>query len=146
MVQTAAKPTLNFTIRPASLADLNFITDTWMRSFRRSITMRDMNSQEYFVRQRPVMESLLARSTVFVGEEPRSGELVSYIVFERKQSGCVVHWLYTKLVFRNLGIGASMLEAAAKGDSPIYYTHKPTAIYGVKLAKKYSAQYNPKFL
>jgi len=137
---------IDFHVRQAEIGDIPFISDTWLMSYRRSKTMRSLGPQEYFVRQRPVMESIMGRSFMVVGQEPRSGELLGYVVFEKSQAGTIIHWLYTKLIFRNFGIGRELLERAVGNDRPIWYTHKPTAVYGAKLAKLINAQYNPKFL
>lgn len=126
--------------------DEAFIFDTWLRAFRRAKPMRNLKPEEYFSRQRAVISKVIKENHILVAEEPNTKEFLSYVVFRTTSDACILHWLYTKLVFRNMGIGRTMMDAAVGDCKSIFYTHKPSSIWGEKMTKSENIFYSPKLI
>lgn len=121
-------------------ADLPFVKDAWMRSFRRERAAGVIPMSEYFTVYGLVLDTIIARPgcQVIIAasdacEEPEYNAL-GFLCFERgvslrrgavdvRSSDAVVHYVYTKQAMRKMGV-ASFLFSAAGIDAarPFFYT------------------------
>lgn len=118
-------------IRPAHAADVPFILDSWLNSFRHAYHTRGMDGPVYFQEQRRVVETLLRRCSVLVACD--SGEPSSvwgYAVGEEIDSYLVVHFVYVRAGFQDHGIGTDLMKAflaASPHTVALVYTHQTKA-------------------
>lgn len=98
-------------VRPAEAADIPFIFNSWLRSFRTGSLCANVANSIYFVEHHKVLEKLLKRSEVLVACEPSDPtNIYGYLCYEKIQDIFVLHYAYVKHTFRQLGVANSLLE------------------------------------
>lgn len=132
-------------VRAAAKADLSFILDSWLSSFRHAYHVRGVEGPTYFKEHRRVLETLLQRCTVLVACDQESPSTIyGYIVAEMIDHFLTVHWVYVRGAktggFQDLGIGTYLLKqflnaSEVKRDAiALVYTHQTKS--GRKWAEK----------
>lgn len=131
---------MDYFIRGPVKEDIEFIYATWTRSYRHgSAVGKSVNSDaEFYPQYNKVIDWLLSQpdSTVDVVALPDQPLVIlGYAVSQKK----VLHFLFVKEAFRNLGIEEALLKKLGKIE---VYTHKTVSIK--KIMQKYAkALYNP---
>jgi hypothetical protein len=142
---TEAKEKINgpVRIRPATEADVSFIFDSWLRSYRGSKATWGIKNPVYYGSQHKLIEGLLRRCTVLVAcNNADSGQLYSYVVTETVEGCLVVHYAYTKEAYRMLGLVGTMLKQIGFAkNKPTFYTHR-TAV-AERIERQMPLVYNP---
>ena len=121
-------------IRKRISTDLPFIFDSWMKSWRISKWAGTIPNHLYFETQRVLIEDLIARGAWIVVAYP-TGQLdtiIGWACCEQKDDKCVLHYVYVKDPYMNLGVVEKLLDALP-GRKPGYLTHK----IGVKELKEW---------
>lgn len=109
--------------RPAEKPDLAFIFSSWLKSFRESEFAKGIPTSLYYREHHRLIERLLERAQVLVACNPESpSQIYGWICFERSRAR-VIHYVYVKQPFRELGIAKRLLEAALAGEEGFFYTH-----------------------
>ncbi len=112
--------------------ELNFVFDSWARSFQKSKWAGNIPNNLYDSVSRACSAEIIDRGArvVVAVEEMADGtrNIVGYSVSEPKKK--VLHYLYVKQALRGLGIGARLLADAVKGETNWRYTHKTAACDG----------------
>lgn len=123
--------------------DVSFVFHSWLNSHAKWQRLEHEAKARYFTQQHAVLEVLLRRSRVLVACDPAApAEVWGYLVFEETPRACVVHWLYTKRLFRGLGLARRLVETAqALAPKPLQHTHETQP--GKKLAAKWGSTFNP---
>lgn len=102
--------------------ECNYVRSSWLRSYAEGPEFRSMPRAVFFALYRPVVERLLALSTVIVAfREDLPDTVIGFLVTEGDD---VVHYVHTKRRFRNCGVGRWMTRDLAK--LPATFTHHPT--------------------
>lgn len=111
---------LDFIIRKAKPEDVDYITATWLNSVYEQCK-RDMKKSVFMPNHNKLIKERLPLMRCLVACNPEDqDQIYGYIVFNRPS---VVHFAYTKGVFRKLGVFKKLLDAAEiKKD--IEATHK----------------------
>jgi len=138
-----SKKMKNVRLRAANDEDLPFIFNSWLKSFRDSSFARDIPSTIYFTDHHKVIERLLKTSVVMIScNEEDPSQLYGYAVGSQEDGIFVLHFIYVKYTFRNLGIGTLLLTSFGHtGESASVYTHRNNL--ATKLAAKYNFIYHP---
>ena len=138
-----AKKMSNVRLRTANDEDLPFIFNSWLKSFRDSYFARDIPDTIYFADHHKVIERLLKNSVVMIScNEDDPSQLYGYAVGSEEDGIFVLHFIYVKYTFRNLGIGTLLLKTFGHtGESASVYTHCNSL--AIRLAAKYNFVYHP---
>jgi hypothetical protein len=115
-------------VRPAAPGDLNFILNSWCRSYRDSGFARHIPTAIYFRFQHLVVEQIIKRqeSRLLVAHpQGDTATILGWICWEGQPSGRqVVHMAYVKASWRSLGIFRRLLTAAGINDPALVdFTH-----------------------
>lgn len=148
-------------VRAAIASDIPFIMNAWLSSFRQSYHVRGLEGPVYYNEQRRVAETLLQRASVLVACDPESPTTIwGWAIGEEVDCYLVVHFIYVRGGFQDLGIGTHLVQTFLDGSLgcvALVYTHQTKA--GRKWAEKMSERapqtehngrmpviYNPYFL
>ncbi len=112
-------------LRDATEADVGFIFNSWLKSFRSSNFCKYVDNSIYFQGHHTVVEKLLKRSTTKIACDPaKPEEIYGYITYETIDGIFCLHYAYVKHTFRNLGIFKSLLAASGfTSDSAGIHSH-----------------------
>lgn len=134
-------------IRSVSKDDYPFIFNSWLKSLSKSFTKNNLTDKNvYYQGQHRLIERLLQTSNCHVAVDGDDESIiVGYLIESVEQSVNVVHYIYVKKDFRNMGIAESLLRHANIGrGNNIMFTH--ATVSGFALAQGYGAFYNPYLL
>jgi len=123
--------------------DTAFIFNSWLKSYRFSHFGEKITNTIYFSDHHKVIESLIGTSKVIVAcnkEDPT--QVYGYIVGGELDGISLLHFVYVKHTFRNMGVGKTLLDAIGhdKEKAGVYTHHTRMAD---KLAAKYNLVYHP---
>lgn len=124
--------------------DKNFILNSWLKSYRKAPAVRRMENNAYFHEQSKVIKDLLDNVNVLIAcSAEDSTQIYGYLISQRIDNVFVMHYLYTKLPFRNCGIGKMLINARDHdlGKTAAIYTHHTDT--AIRLAYKYKFMHNP---
>lgn len=122
---------LPISFRGIEVGDLNFILNSWLKSYRNSYYAIKIPNQIYYQEQKALISNLLGKSQVVVAvNQEDSSQILGFIMFEIGKISLtpVIHYIYVKSPFRKLGIGTELLQEAvsqAQYDEglPLVITH-----------------------
>ena len=130
-------------LRPFIDEDQSFLFNSWLKSYRFSHFGEKITNTIYFQDHHKVIENILKKSKVLMAcnvSDP--SQLYGYIVVGEVDGILVVHFIYVKHTFRNMGIGKTLLDAVGHStDNASVYTHHTRM--ADKLAPKYNFVYHP---
>ena len=133
-------------IRPAIQEDVPFIFNSWLKSFRHSHIGRLVTNEIYFNSQHKIIEKILQENTVMVAcnqEDP--SQLYGYIVAGDVEGHFILHYVYIKHTYRNMGLAKTLLNTFSHDPSTAsVYTHHTRV--AEKLASKYNFVFHPYLL
>jgi len=147
-----------FSIRGAVLKDWPFVSHSWVSSYsKRGIAGRGhlgpyevspprTSEDVYLDGQHALVTKLAQRTTALVAcsETDPEDQLFGYIVFEPKEDDSLIHYLYVKECFRNMGIGRALYEKVVDlcEQAPTTVTHW-TWILDKYVRRGMKLKYNP---
>ena len=133
----------NCRLRPMVEDDLAFIFNSWLKSYRFSHFGEKITNTIYFEDHHRLIEKILNNSKVLIACNPSdSSQLYGYAVVGEDDGILIVHFLYVKHTFRNMGIGKTLLDAVGhSSDVASVYTHHTRM--ADKLSSKYNFVYHP---
>lgn len=120
-------PQINY--RPATSADVPFILDSWMKSWRMSSWAGTIPNNRYYDVQRDCIEQLIARGMdILVAAHAGTDRILGWVAYELTQDAparTVIHYLYVKDPYLSIvpSIGGTLLDRVP-GVKPGYYTHR----------------------
>lgn len=127
------EPVFEFGLRPGTSEDLDFIADSWRRSFDDAPTTRCPGGlMEYIATQRQVIAQCLRTSSVLVAypraPEEVTNQILGWVCFRKSAGLTVVHYLYVKPTCRRKEerMGWSLLAMALSrepGCPAMFHTH-----------------------
>jgi len=125
-------------LRPMIEDDLPFLFNSWLKSYRFSHFGEKITTTIYFEDHHKVIDNILKNNKVVMACNPEDpSQLYGYIVAGREDDILVLHFIYVKHTFRNMGIGKTLLDAVGhSSDVASVYTHH------TRMADKLSAKYN----
>ena len=126
--------------------DLPFLFSSWLKSYRSSHFAEKITNTIYFEDHHKVIERIIKNSKVLIACNPADpSQLYGYSVATEEGGVLVLHFLYVKHTFRNMGIGNTLLDAVGhESDKAAVYTHHTRM--SDKLASKYNFVFHPYLL
>ena len=110
-------------VRAATAEDTSFIYNAWLQSYqKRSAWAKKLQPRVFFDGHHRVIESILSRASARVWIAHPSNEaaiIIGYLVMQP----AVVHWAYTKLAFRRMGVLKRLMSSAMLPED-FSYTHR----------------------
>lgn len=98
-------------IREAEPGDAAFILSSWLSSHKQSPASWGIEAPTFFAEHRRIAEALLRRCTVLVACDPAEpGIIHAWCVAEEVDSLLVIHFLYVRGGFQDLGIGTTVVQ------------------------------------
>lgn len=143
---SAEEKKLPIRIREANQEDVAFIFNSWLKSYRQSLFARNITNTIYFDQHHKVLENLLKTNKVIIAcNEKDPSQMYGYICAGKEDGIFVLHYIYVKHTYRNLGIGKELLNSFDHDiNTAAVYTHH-TRI-AEKLAAKYNLLFHPYLL
>ena len=113
-------------LRFAGENDLNFIRHSWLRSLHSyGHGIRDVNSPTFFKGHSKLLNKCLDRSFILLATPvDMENIIVGYIVWEANDDTTLVHYVYTKQDYRNMGLASYLIDTL--GDNKIIATARGT--------------------
>lgn len=110
-------------LRPVNASDLNFIFDTWMKTWRESKWAGTIPNHLFYDTQRKLIEDLLIRGAriVVAHEEHDHSRILGWACGETKEGKTVLHYVYTRR--KDDGLTAALVDGLL-GAKPGFITHK----------------------
>lgn len=111
-----------FKTRKIKAEDLNFVTSSWLKSFRGSAMFKGIPNESYYRDHQNLIKDILVRADTLIAANPEDEEqILGWICTEHET---VMHYIYVKEPFRHLGIAAGLIQTALDlVETNIYYTH-----------------------
>jgi len=126
--------------RKAKASDINFIYDSFLKSMKNDSSLGRLCTAHVFFKEFPaIIDRILSDSETLVASADEDDEtIIGYIIFEPN----VVHYLFVKEAFRNLGIAKELIGQALAGKMEFTYTSRTHHIR--EIIKKYPGiTFNP---
>jgi len=130
-------------LRPANAADVGFLFNAWLKSFRNSEFASSIPNEIYYSEHHKVIENLLQNYQVVIAcNQEDTSQIYGFICAGLTDTIFTVHYLYVKHTFRKLGIATELLNSFGRNSEYVgIYTHKTKA--STSLAKKHNLIYHP---
>jgi hypothetical protein len=141
--------------------DLSFIYHSWLNSFYKSFFIQNYKhhtfndkvemlalKNAFMASHRKKISGLLQRSNIHMLHPlGQPDDLIGYAVFEAAKDGLLLHYIYLKNIFRQMGIGSaffsSIVQNFANGKN-LVATHDTR--YLPMISKKWNLIFNPYLL
>lgn len=128
-----------YIIRDAKGADLNFIYDTWLNSYRNSEIGLKCGTTVFFDNYRFVLDQIFEKSKILIACLPDNEDVILGYASAAKPD--TLHYVFVKEAFRRLGISNALIAAHELSEPAIAITH--TNEFCRHIAKKKHLYYNP---
>lgn len=115
-----------FDIRPLLSADVPFVYNSWLKSYRDSPMVKSIPNTIYYAEHHKVIENLLKQTNCLaaVACNPEdANQIYGYIVGEMIEKALCVHWVYCKHPFRGNGIAKALFQWIGESTANTY-THR----------------------
>lgn len=134
-----------FAIRRAIPGDFNFIMNSWTESYRRSTFAKLIPKYTFHTNHHDLMEKTMERANILCAvSKDDPNQIFGWVCFEPLTDVKVLHYIYVKHPFRDLGIAQKLLELST-GIDTVTFSHLPEGNLGKILFT--SGKYDPyKFL
>ena len=146
-------PCVKFTMRAAMRDDVNFILNSWLKSYFRSrswFCAAKLSERQYYDGHHRIIDAILRResSAVIVLHEPSDiSQIFGWVCFERDTHRLsVVHYIYVKSCFRGFGFGRHLFGVATEGAARVVATHWTKRLMDNRSDSRYQLDVNPYFL
>lgn len=106
--------------------DLPFVYKSWLKSYYNVLYKHIEQGHGFYDEYTPVMKQLVAQSNVkLVACDPNNPDVIQAWIVGELQPGQtpVVHYVYTKYVFRRLRLAYKLVQAASMNSSKISCSH-----------------------
>ncbi len=105
------KAAVEIRIRDIEQADVAFLFNSWLKSFRSGRLAAKVDNSIYFSEHHKIIERLVHGAKTIVACNPAEpGQIFGYAVYEKIDGIFVLHYIYTKHTYRNMGIAREMLN------------------------------------
>jgi hypothetical protein len=142
-----AMTTLPIIIREAGADDVSFLFSSWLKSFRAGTMNRHVDNTLYFDQHHKLIERILKYATVKVACDEKNREnILGYICYEKIDGILVIHYAYTKHLFRKLGIQSQLAKTIEDHDFKMASAYTHMTNFGQKIASTKNLIYHPYIL
>ena len=141
-------PKLPVRYREANESDVGFIFNSWLKSYRQSLFAKTISNTVYYTEHHKILEKIIKdpnNKVIIACNEEDPTQIYGYICAGALEGFLVIHYVYVKHSFRNMGIGKLLLNMFDHDPSTagIYTHHTKSAD---KLSAKYNFVYHPYIL
>ena len=164
---------LSIAFRPGVGADLKYIKNSWLESFRDGDGVRGVPNSFYYAYEQKIMKKTLPRCSnsggVIIAHEHFPEDdfvatverpILGWICAEALTTGLVVHFVYTRGfeqkgkkyggAYRNRGIARSLLDEVQRKQGcegmPIFYTHRTEVCWRTPKARELHKDLNATYV
>jgi len=105
-------------VRHAIDGDIDFITSSWLNSFRDGYFNSTVSNRVYFNQHHKILERLLPEATVLVAcnsEKPQ--QIFGWMCFQVVDRVMIFHYVYVKNLMRTQGIAQRLFDYVVNNDS-----------------------------
>lgn len=133
-------------IRSATEEDIPFICNAWLKSYRSGYLCREVANTIYFAEHHKLIDRLIKKSNVMIACNPEDPtQIFGFSCNEIVDNVYVLHFIYIKQTYRNLGIATHLLKNS--GFNPkVGSCHTHSNKVSVRLQAKYNSVYHPYLL
>ncbi len=135
------KPELR--LRAAKQYDMPFVRSSWFESYRKGGRAPEVGFDLFRKEHDDLMRRILRYADVQiafpVGMPENDDTICGWVCYQ----GNIVHYVYTKLIYRRRGIADHLIESAVPKEKFPLRTHTFETTVGRRLASKSVSQYNP---
>lgn len=127
-------------LRTLHKRDLPFVTNSWLKNYRKSWHVKGVPNEIYFARHHRVLEHLIPRASTIVACHPEDPDvLFGWACAEIINDAFVLHYIYIKQRFKTVfesgekvqgfGMGTALLETFLENEAPssLYHSHETKA-------------------
>lgn len=110
---------IQLAIRTPNSRDIEFITNSWLQSFRDGYFVGSVPNRVYFNQHHKILEKLLPRSICIVAcnaDDP--DHIYGWVCAEVVDQHLILHYIYVKDSLRRFGIAKRMIQKLLK-DLPV---------------------------
>ena len=133
-------------IRPAIIADIPFIFNSWLKSYRDSPSVRNIPNSIYFEAQHKLIEGVLGSPTLNIWvacQHDKEEQIFGYLVAEKMAEDMVIHFAYVKFPERGKGIARALEKKVIEMEPErVWFTAQNKSIES-KLLKERKYHFNP---
>jgi hypothetical protein len=154
------KVALEIIYRPLVDGDVNFVLDSWLKSYRKAAQFYYTNLNKkgenihipivseavYYAGAEPLVKTLIEKADVIVACDPSDlSNIYGYICAERIAGELVIHWIQVKYTYRKWGVGKSLFDIVKHEEDPTPFCtfYKPVAYIIGKKNPYYEVNYDP---
>jgi GNAT superfamily N-acetyltransferase len=134
-----------WTIRRVYPSDLDFIIDTWTRSYRERGKLCPYIIEGLFFHEHSnLIRQIFGRAETFVACDKDDDEMIIGYIVAAPGMTDVLHYVYVKKAFRRMGVTRSLLEKVKQGEMAVN-THEnvPKGLLKLIQDKYKSVSFNP---
>ncbi len=131
-------------LRGATESDMNFIYNSWLKSYKNSLIGKTMTNDVFFTNHKQVISEILNSplTSIVVAVSPEDNDqILGFACIETSPSYNVLHYVYVKFTFRKFGIASSIIDGLGGWDRFKFVTHLPKNWKTV--SRKHNVHYNP---
>lgn len=111
---------MSWLIREAKPDELNFVYATWLNSYYADSYLGKSCRKTIFYQEYPsIIDAILNRPLTKIIIAELESVILSYLVFEPK----ILHYLFTKEIYRKQGVAKSLYKKAFDDKAPLAFTH-----------------------
>lgn len=131
-------------LRPMVASDVNFILHSWLESYRKSPQVETVLGPVYFRQHHRLLSSLLPGCSVIVLANPEDlNQILGWACWQKLSDFLVLHYVYVKAPFRQLGLARTMVEFAKRATQTTGVHHSHSTRAGLRLARRLGSVFNP---
>lgn len=131
-------------VRGLLSSDLNFIRSSWLKSYAISHFRKYMNPQVYYSEHSDIVNSILPNCEVLIAVDPEDiNHIYSYVVFEMCGDILIIHYAYTKEIYRRFGFCSKLIKMIKEASPKRVFISTHANEFFPFLEKKFSLIYNP---
>ena len=135
-------------LRPAEPNDLGVVIHPWLQEMRLSPASFGIPNRTFFACQRRLILSILrGAETTIACDAERPNHVFGYVIHGPDfESSPVIHWLYVKSTYREMGLGRTLLEHSLGGRYPAWCSQASRhslSLRAEKELRRYALTYNP---
>lgn len=136
----AHTPNMNkWDIRDASENDIEYIYTNWLKNFRHQSYAAIVQGPIYYDNYKKIIDHILLNAHTKVACLKENQEVIlGFMTYQPK----IIHYIYVKDPFRELGVAKSLYQTIFKDDEDVQITHQTKKIVSI-LRRKQNLVFNP---
>lgn len=104
-------------VRYANELDIDFITSSWLKSFRDGYFNATVGNDVYFNQHHKILERLIPQSVVLVAcNANQPSQIFGWMCFQVVDRHLVLHYVYVKDFFRKMGVARRLFNYVMASD------------------------------